>query len=153
MKNLLLAALASVLAGCASVEITQKGSLSDVDLLGATTPADRHILITNGGMHLFWIFTVATGDLSWDEKKNDIAGGIAWFDDQAGCDHCYAALQNIARRENCDLVDVVFNNASTSDLDCSSAEGLLAGFIGMSDVQCSAVLRPKTAAKTEEVAR
>ncbi len=142
--SLMAAALAALAAGCATVEISSPGSMNGIDIQGATTRADRMVFVSNTGIHLFGTFTICSGGLVWNEEKQDIEGGVAFFSDYCGNDDCYETLQRIARRENCDLVDVVFTEASTSDFSCSSYEGLLGGICGTYSVKASAVLREKS---------
>lgn len=143
MKQLIVGALAVIMAGCASVEMSRRGSLKGVDVVGATTPADRVVLVNNSAVHLFWTWTIASGDLRWDAQKKDIKGGIAWFDDFCGNDDCYEVLQNIAERENCDLVDVIFTESSAPGFSVDSYEGLFGFIAGSYSVQGCAILRPR----------
>ncbi len=147
MKSLVFVAIAAVMCGCASVTMSSPGSLSGTDVVGATTPADRMVVVSNNGYHLFCTFTLESGDLRWDENKKDIKGGIALFQDYCGNDDCYEVLQRIAERENCDLVDVIFTESSTSSFNVSSYAGLAAGILGSYQVQASAILRPRASTK------
>ena len=143
LSRTLAACGAALLAGCATVEISSPGSMRGITMPGATTPADRSVIVYNSGCHLFWWWTLWSGDLRWDEAKDDIAGGVALFRNCTGMDDAFSVLQHVAAREKCDLVDVVFTDASRSDLSVSSAQGLLQGLLGISDVMASAVLRPR----------
>ncbi len=147
MKALMFGVVAALVCGCASVKVSTPGSLSGVDVVGATTPADRMVIVSNNGYHLFNTFTVESGDLRWDDAKKDIKGGIVLFDDYCGNDDCYNVLQNVAKRENCDLVDVVFTESSASTFSVSSYAGLFGFVFGAYQVQGSAILRPRATAK------
>ncbi len=147
MKALIFGAVAALMCGCASVKISSPGSLSGVDIVGATTPADRMVVVSNFGFHMFWTITLCSGDLRWDSAKRDIKGGTAFFSDYCGNDDCYEVLQRIAERENCDLVDVVFTECSPFGFSVTSYQGLTCGLCGRYDVQASAILRPRATAK------
>lgn len=147
MKILVLGVFAALMCGCASVKISSPGSLSGVDVVGATTPADRMVVVSNNAYHLFSTFTLESGDLRWDEEKNDIKGGIALFQDYCGNDDCYEVIQRIAERENCDLVDVIFTESSIPTFNVSSYAGLAAFALGSYQVQACAILRPRATAK------
>lgn len=129
--------------GCCNVYISEPGSLSGIDIKGATTPGDRAVVLTNSGVYLFWNITLGSGDLRWDEKKQDIKGGIAFFKDLSGVEDLYELLTQIAARENCDIACVYGMNRSDSDLECFSYQGAAMGLVGCNNVVLSAVLRPK----------
>ncbi len=138
-------------AGCAHVSMSSPGTLSGVDVIGSPTQLDRQVVVRNSGAHLFWTFTLESGDLRWDEEKNDIKGGIVLFDDYCGNDDCYDVLLRIAEREKCDLVDVVFTESSTSGFKCSSYAGLLGGVVGTYTVQACGILRQRSKTSEKEV--
>ncbi len=146
MKKMLefAALLAAVLAaGCAHVDMSSPKSLSGLDVVGSPTRADRQVVVRNSGMHLLWWFSIATGDLRWDDEKNDIKGGLAFFDNHCSPKDCMQALQNIAERENCDLVDVYFTDMTKSGFDVTSFSGLFAWVGGLYEVQACGILRPR----------
>ncbi len=142
---------AFVFAGCANVDVSSPGSLSGVNIQGSPTQVDRQVVVRNSGVHLFWTFTLESGDLRWDYAKNDIKDGIVLFDDYCGNDDCYKVLQQIAKREKCDLVDVIFTESTTSGFNCSSYAGLFGGIIGTYDVQACGVLRKHGDTSKKEV--
>lgn len=148
---------ALVFAGCAQIDLSSPGSLAKVEVLGATTRCDRQIVIRNTGFYAFG-YTLISGDLEWDEKKHDIKGGPKFFTDMSRIEWCYDALQHIAKRENRDLVDVVFTEnsafgfaASTSDA-ITMAAGAMGAIFGLYEVQASAILREKSIAPISEEA-
>ncbi len=144
-------AVALAFAGCANVDVSSPGSLSGVNIHGSPTQADRQVVVRNSGVHLFWTFTLESGDLRWDDETNDIKGGIVLFDDYCGNDDCYKVLQQIAKREKCDLVDVIFTESTTSGFNCSSYAGLFGGIVGTYDVQACGVLRKHSDPSKKEV--
>ena len=134
---------AGALSGCASVEMSSPGSLAGIEIVGSPTAPDRMVVVRNGGCYVFWMLTLASGDLRWDPVKDDIDGGCAWFKDFGGMDDIFGALQHVARREHRDLANVTMLDASTSDLEVTSYEGAVSGLIGMTSISVSAVLREK----------
>lgn len=148
---------ALALGGCAQIDWSSPGSLSKVEVLGATTKCDRQIVIRNTGFYALG-FTLISGDLSWDEKKRDIKGGPKFITDMSRIEWCYDALQHIAKRENRDLVDVVFTEnsafgfaASTSDA-MTMVAGAAGAIFGLYEVQASAILREKSISPISEEA-
>lgn len=148
---------ALTLVGCAQIDISASGSLSNVEVLGSTTKCDRQIVIRNTGFYAFG-YTLVSGDLTWDEEKRDIKDGIRIFHDMSRIEYCYDALQHVAKRENRDLVDVVFSEnsafgfaASTSDA-LTMAAGAAGAIFGLYEVQVSAILREKSIAPISEEA-
>lgn len=148
---------ALALAGCAQIDMSSQGSLSKVEVLGSTTRCDRQIVIRNTGFYVFG-YTIVCGDLSWDEKKHDIKGGVKFFDDMSRIENCYDALQHIAKRENRDMVDIVFTEnsafgfaASTSDA-ITMAAGAAGAILGLYEVEASAILREKSISPISEEA-
>jgi len=156
MNNMLKAAAllaAALSAGCAHVDISSPGSLSGLDVIGSPTQADRQVVVRNSGVHMFWTISLGTGDMRWDDEKNDIKGGTALFGTYCGTDNCMDVLQHIAKRENCDLVNVYFTDMTKSGFDVSSFSGLFAWVAGLYEVQACGILRPRTAAPVKEGVR
>ena len=156
MNNMLrLAALLSVAlaAGCAHIDISSPKSLSGLQVVGSPTQADRQVVVRNSGIHVLWWFPLASGDMRWDEEKQDIKGGLDFFDDHCNTAVCMDVLEGIARRENCDLVDVYFTDMTKSGFDVTSMAGLFAWAGGLYEVQACGILRPRTATSQKEAAR
>jgi hypothetical protein len=154
-KMLKLAALLSVAlaAGCAHIDISSPKSLSGLQVVGSPTQADRQVVVRNSGIHVLWWFPLASGDMRWDEEKQDIKGGLDFFDDHCNTAVCMDVLEGIARRENCDLVDVYFTDMTKSGFDVTSMAGLFAWAGGLYEVQACGILRPRSAAPEKEAAR
>lgn len=127
--------------GCASVEISKPKSLKGIDILGATTQADRQVVVRCSGFH-FVSATFLVGDLRWDEKERNIRGGSRWFHD-CNTHDCYKVLQEVARRENSDLVDVILNESSSIGFNTTSYQGIFYALFGLYEVQACGVLREK----------
>lgn len=156
MNNMLrLVALLSVAlaAGCAHIDISSPKSLSGLQVVGSPTQADRQVVVRNSGIHVLWWFPLASGDMRWDEEKQDIKGGLDFFDDHCNTAVCMDVLEGIARRENCDLVDVYFTDMTKSGFDVTSMAGLFAWAGGLYEVQACGILRPRSAAPAKEAAR
>ena len=151
-KTCKLAALlaAAFAVGCAHVDISSPKSLSGLDVLGSPTRADRQVVVRNSGIHAFWWFPLASGDMRWDDEKNDIRGGTDFFDNHCSVTDCMNALQKIAERENCDLVDVYFTDMTKSGFDVTSLSGLFAWVGGLYEVQACGILRPRADAPAKE---
>lgn len=135
--------LAMLLTGCCSVTFSSPGSLSGIKIEGAGSEGDRMVVINEGGIYLFWRLTLATGDIRWNEKKQDINGGVAFFHDYSGVTDIFETLHMIAERENCDLANVIVQDGSNSDLQLTSYQGAAGGLVGFNSVMVSAVLRPR----------
>lgn len=151
-KMLKVAALLSVAlaAGCAHVDISSPKSLSGLDVVGSPTQADRQVVVRNSGIHVFWWFPLASGDMRWDNEKQDIKGGLDFFADHCNSDVCMEVLEGIAKRENCDLVGVYFTDMTKSGFDVTTMSGLFAWVGGLYEVQACGILRPRGAAPAKE---
>lgn len=136
--------------GCAHVDISSPKSLSGLDVLGSPTPADRQVVVRNSGLHVLWSFPLASGDMRWDEKTQDIKGGLSFFHDHCNTKVCMEVLEGIANRENCDLVGVYFTDMTKSSFDVTSIPGLFAWVGGLYEVQACGILRPRAAATEKE---
>ncbi len=144
MKTILPLCLAAFLgAGCASVEITPKGTLRGLDVQGANGKADRQVAISCGGYYLFDRWPLVCGDVRWNDAKNDWNGGSAWFNDVGNLAAAHALLLKIAERENCDLCDVVYNDHSNTKLDLTSLQGWVSLLVNCTEISASAVLVPR----------
>lgn len=128
--------------------------MANIDILGSPTVCDRHIVVRNCGIYILG-WTIVSGDLSWDEEKNDIDGGLSFRRDMVKISNCYETLQNIAKRENRDLADVVFLDRTTFGMTSPSSDvtsmvtGLLSIICGLYEVQASAVLREKSVVEAQ----
>ena len=154
-KMLKLAALlaAALAAGCAHVTISSPNSLAGLDVLGSPTQADRQVVVRNSGIHCLWWFPLASGDMRWDDKTNDIKGGTDFFANHCSSSDCMDTLQKIAERENCDLVDIYFTDMTKSGFDITSFSGLFAWVGGLYEVQACGILRPRAGEPAKEEVR
>ena len=147
----LAALLATALAvGCAHVDISAPKSLSGLDVLGSPNQADRQVVVRNSGIHVLWSFPLASGDMRWDDATQDVKGGLAFFSDYCNTANCMDVLQAVAKRENCDLVDVYFTDMTKSSFDVTSIPGLFAWVGGLYEVQACGILRPRADAPAKE---
>jgi len=151
-RTLELAALLSAMlvAGCAHVDMSSKGSLAGLDVVGSPTQADRQVVVRNSGVHLFWTIPLGTGDMRWNEETEDINGGLVLFDDYCNTDDCLKILQHVAQRENCDLVGVYFTDMTKSGFDITSFSGLFGWLAGLYEVQACGILRPRASVPAKE---
>lgn len=147
-----LAALSMVVlaTGCAHVNLSSPNSLAGLDVMGSPTPADRQVVVRNSGFHFFWTWPLVSGDMRWDDEKNDIKGGSAFFADHCNNQACMNVLQRIAERENCDLAGVYYTDMTESAFDVSSVSGLFGWLVGLYEVQACGILRPRAGATAEE---
>lgn len=130
MKKLIFGlALAAVFAGCATVTLSEKGSMAG---------GERLLVIQNDGYMLLGTVPLASGRLSWNVNGKSVNRYPALFSNNADTQHLYSMAMKVADRENCDLKDVVFIDNS-SLLDFNSCYGL----ITCDDVAISAVLVPR----------
>lgn len=129
IKKTLGVVLAALLAGCATVEMSN---------VGAMDGGKRMLVIQNDGYMLLGTVPIVSGRLEWDKVRNKPDRYPTLFANNADTQHLYAMAQKIAERENCDLEDVTyFDNSSM--LDFSSMYGL----VTYDDVAISAVLVPR----------
>ena len=151
-KMLKAAALLAVAlaAGCAHVDISAPNSLAGLKVIGSPTQADRQVVVRNSGVHVLWWFPLVSGDMRWDNEKQDIKGGLDFFADHCNTAVCMDVLEGIARRENCDLVGVYFTDMTKSGFDITTLSGLFAWAGGLYEVQACGILRPRTAAAAKE---
>jgi len=122
-------ALALVCAGCATVEMSTVGNMAG---------RDRLLVIQNDGYELLWILPLWSGNLEWNNARNDVDVSPVPFKNHADVNRLYSMARKIAERENCDLVDLKFIDSSRI-LDLTNFYGALKA----DDVAISAVLRPK----------
>ena len=137
-------------AGCAHVDISSPNSLSGLKVIGSPTQPDRQVVVRNSGIHVLWSFPLVSGDMRWDDKTQDIKGGLAFFDDYCNTAVCMDVLEGIAKRENCDLVGVYFTDMTKSGFDVTSFSGLFAWVGGLYEVQACGILRPRGTAPAKE---
>ena len=140
-------------AGCAHVDISSPNSLSGLKVIGSPTQPDRQVVVRNCGVHLLWWFSVASGDMRWDDETKDIKGGVSFFEDHCNTKDCMYTLQRIAERENCDLVGVYFTDMTKSGFDVTTLSGLFAWVGGLYEVQACGILRPRAAAPARKEAK
>ena len=153
MKTMLKAAAllaVALAAGCAHVDISSPNSLAGLKVIGSPTQADRQVVVRNSGIHVLWSFPLVSGDMRWDDKTQDVKGGLAFFDDYCNAENCMAVLQSVAKRENCDLVGVYFTDMTKSGFDVTSLAGLFGWVGGLYEVQACGILRPRTEEPAKE---
>ncbi len=133
-----------LLGGCSTVIISSPGTLSGVDVKGADGKADRVIMVANEGYYLFQWLPLVAGDVTWNEKDNDLSGGTKLFSNQLKADRMIEAISRYAARENCDLVDVVINNKCVCDVNFFGLSDLFHTIVGYQAITYSGVLRTKS---------
>lgn len=112
MKKLLIALGGAVLmVGCSTVSMSEKGSLSGVDVKGAGGHADRTLCVSNEGCWLFNSVPLLSTSMTWDERKQCISGKkLSFFKDETGLQRITDVFYRYADREGCDVVDLVVDN-------------------------------------------
>jgi len=119
-----------LLAGCATVEMSS----------ASVNNGERLLVIRDKGYSFAHLFTLWSGNLTWDAKRQKVNRKVKFFKNHADSAHVYAMAEKIAQRENCELVDVAFaNNYNGINPDN------LYGLIFIYDMSVSALLRPNGA--------
>ena len=138
------ALVASMVAGCATVTYSSPGMLEDVSVKGVDGKVGQAILIDTSGYYMFWAIPLVSGDLRWSEEKKSIEGGTSFFSDQVGIEELQTALLKIAESRNCDLADVSYFDGDASYAGPSYG-GAVGTFFGSSHMSVSAILVPRKA--------
>ncbi len=115
MKTLFPAAVAIAAAvlvgGCSTVKMSEKGSLSGIDVRGADGKADRTLCVGNEGCFLFNTIPLISGDMDWNAKKKGIdTWALSVFKNETTVQRLTDAFYRYAESENCDVVDVVVDD-------------------------------------------
>ena len=135
--------LAALFAGCATVEYSSPGKLGNMSVKGAKgAEAGQVVTITTSGYYMFWTIPLVSGDLEWDNEKNDIKGGTSFFSDQVGFNELQDALLKIAEVRDCDLADVSFCDSDQTYAGVSYG-GAIGTCFGSSQMGVSAILVPR----------
>ncbi|MBE6382889.1 MAG: hypothetical protein E7049_07765 [Lentisphaerae bacterium] len=148
--SVLAASAMAVCSGCATISTSKVGTLDGITVKGAEGAPVEHVWLGTYGEYLFWTIPLGTGRFYWNEKKNKLETGIAWFQDCVGIGELQEALLKYAESRNCDVVDVSYYDADTSYAG-ASYEGLIGMFFGSSEMGVSALLVPRgNAAEAEK---
>lgn len=131
------------LSGCSTVLISSPGSLSGVDIKGATGGADRAIMIANEGYYFFQTWPIVSGSAAWNPKTKRIVNDIEFFSEQLDGTRMINIMSHYADSRNCDLVDVVINNRSQYNIGLFGIMDWFNTVIGYQAVTYSGVLRPR----------
>jgi len=142
MKLGIVALAALALAGCASVEYSSPGKLSGIDIKGSPGPATRLVRVKTSSFHMFWTVPIACGDVRWDPKRKDIAGGVVFGEDFAGAEEVQTTLLALAESQNADLADVRVDWGDQSFIGVSY-QGAVGSCFGLSTFSATAALVPR----------
>ena len=145
-----MAALAAltVCAGSATISTSNPGALDGIAVKGTGGDPVEHVWLGTTGEYLFWSLPLGSGRFRWNEKKQRLETGTAWFRDCVGLAELQEALLKYAEWRNCDLVDVNYYDSDTSYAG-ASYEGLIGMIFGSSSMGVSAVLVPRNKAANE----
>ncbi len=136
-------AVAVLVGGCATVEISSPGALKGIDVKGAVGKADRAIMLGNEGYYLFQCIPIVAGDVTWDAKKGGIVDEISFFSNELAGDRMANAMFRYAESQNCDLVDLVINNRTDCKIGLFGLMDWFNTIVGYQGVCYSGVLRPR----------
>ena len=136
-------AVAVLVGGCATVEISSPGALKGIDVKGAVGKADRAIMLGNEGYYLFQCIPSVAGDVTWDAKKGGIVDEISFFSNELAGDRRASAMFRYAESQNCDLVDLVINNRTDCKIGLFGLMDWFNTIVGYQGVCYSGVLRPR----------
>ena len=141
------ALIASMAAGCASINYSTPGRLDNVSVKGLEgRKAGQMVMIDTTGFYFLWTIPLVSGDLRWDDDTKSIKGGTSLFKDQVGVDELQSALLKIAESRNCDLADVYVQDSDATYAGPSYG-GAVGSCFGSSHMSISAILVPRSPAK------
>ena len=136
-------AVALLVGGCTTVEISSPDSLKGIDVKGAGGRADRAIMLGNEGYYLFHAWPLVSGDVTWDSRRGGIVDDIAFFSGELCGDRMANAMFRYAESQNCDLVDLVINNKCESKIGLFGLLDWFNTIVAYHGVTYSGVLRPR----------
>lgn len=146
LKPILIAAFAVLITGCATITSTPYDTLDGVKLDGAKGKPSEVVFIESTGFYILWQVPIFSGDIRWNSEKKSIEGGVSFFKDHVSLANLQTAITNYAESRNCDLVDVIYNNANASYAEASEV-GLIGALFGSATINVSAVLVPRSSDK------
>ena len=146
LKPILIAAFAVLITGCATITSTPYDTLDGVKLDGTNGKPSEVVFIESTGFYILWQVPIFSGDIRWNSEKKSIEGGFSLFRDHVSLSNLQTAITNYADSRNCDLVDVIYNNANASYAEASEV-GLIGALFGSATINVSAVLVPRTSDK------
>ena len=146
LTSTLIAALAVLITGCATITSTPYDTLDGVKLSGADGKPSEVVFIESTGLFILWQVPIFSGDIRWNNKKKSIEGGVSFFRNHLSLANLQNAITNYADSRNCNLVDVIYNGTETSYAEASET-GLIGALFGSSTINVSAVLVPRTSDK------
>lgn len=119
---------AMLFAGCSTIEISSAGAMH---------PDERLLTIQSNGIALVDSIPLWSGTVKVDARGVP-QESFAMFCDKTNSDDLYAAAQEIAKRQNCELTNVFFTNGYQG-LNIANFYGLFTVY----DTSVSAVLKSK----------
>ena len=138
------AAVSLLAAGCASLTYSSPRALDGVEIKGTDGKPSRLVVADTTCYYLFWSIPLFAGDVRWNDKTNDINGGVTFFNDILDVETLQDTLHKAAAAKNCDLVDYSLLDSDATYAGFSSYAGLIGIFFGSSHLSLSAVMVPKT---------
>ena len=143
LKSILIVAVAVLITGCATITSTPYDTLEGVKLEGTNGKPSEVVFIESTGFCILWQVPLCSGDIRWNEEKKTIEGGVSFFKNHVSLANLQNAITKYADSRNCDLVDVIYDNASASYAEASEV-GLIGALFGSATINVSAVLVPRT---------
>ena len=146
LKPILIAAVAVLITGCATITSTPYDKLEGVKLAGTNGKPSEVVFIETTGFYILWQVPLFSGDIRWNSEKKNIEGGVSFFKDHVNLANLQNAITNYADSRNCDLVDVTYNDTNACYAGASEI-GLIGALFGSATINVSAVLVPRTSDK------
>ena len=142
LKPILIAAVAVLITGCATITSTPYDKLDGVKLAGTNGKPSEVVFIETTGFYILWQVPLFSGDIRWNSEKKNIEGGVSFFKDHVNLANLQNAITNYADSRNCDLVDVIYNDTNASYAEASET-GLIGALFCSATINVSAVLVPR----------
>ena len=146
LTSILIVAFAVLITGCATITSVPYDTLDGVKLDGTNGKPSEVVFIESTGFYILWQVPIFSGDIRWNSEKKSIEGGVSFFKDHVSLANLQTAITNYADSRNCDLVDVIYNNANASYAEASEV-GLIGALFGSATINVSAVLVPRNSDK------
>lgn len=142
-KLALLTAMAALVAGCSTVELSSPKSLEGVKFTSADDRGGRALVVAGEGYYLFQSWPLVSSDINWDDEKNDAKIGVSFFRHELSADNFIRMMEKFADRENCDVVDICVENKWTAPFGLFGIADWFSTIIGYHRMNYSATLVPR----------
>ena len=131
-----------LLAGCVSVQKTNKVAPAGVTIQGTSGTPVEHIHVSNYGYYLFNCIPIFCGNTSADARHETV-----WFSDEVTLARVQGVVLEEVRNRKCQVTEIQPYARSTCFFSAIPYVGTTFGLVWFKEVQMSAVLiRPDTPA-------